>query len=127
MAIETDTTAVCEPGDLSIEADAKELVEALRDVASARSTREMIRSNEHRQVKCALRIPLANDGHLVRSSELGRTLRKVVRRAVDAATPNDLVLVDFVVVPGSRLEVRAGPSEEMAGPDRATYEAIFGR
>lgn len=127
MAIENDTIAVYEPDDPSIEADAKELVEALKDFFCARSTRALIRSNEHREVKCALRVPLANDGHLVRPSELGRTLRKVVRRAVDAASPDDLVLVDFVIVPGSGLEVRAGPSEEMEGPDRATYEAIFGR
>lgn len=108
--------------------DAKELVEALADFAKSRSTGELIHSSGERQVKCALRVPLLKDGHPVRSAELGRVLRKVIRSAVDAASSGDHVLVDFIVTSSARLEIKAGPAAEMGGSvDGATIDKFFKR
>jgi signal transduction histidine kinase len=105
--------------------DAKELIEALDDFAKSRATRELIRSNVQRRIQCALRVPLLKDGHAVRPTELGRVLRKVIRSAVEASSPGDHVLVDFIVTADSRLEIKAGPATQMGGVDGAAIDRIF--
>lgn len=107
--------------------EAKELVPALADFAKSRSTRELIRASGERQVRCALRVPLLKDGHPVRSAELGRVLRRVIRSAVDAASAGDHVIVDFTIASESHLEIKAGPVGEMGGSlDGATIDQFFG-
>lgn len=51
-----------------------------------------------------------------RTAEPGAALEKVIRAAIDAA-PHDYILVDFVIACASRLDVKAGPAEEMGGID----------
>lgn len=95
--------------------DTKELVDALVDVSKSRSTRDIIRDSQQHQVKCALRVPLLKGSHPVQAAELGRALRRVMRAAIDAASPGDHVLVDFIVTSSSCLDVKAGPAAEMSG------------
>lgn len=126
MTVQTASVEIVKLDASSSEPDAKELVEALGDFAKSRSTRELIRSSGERQVRCALLVPILKDGHPVRPAQLGRVLRKVIRSAVDAATAGDHVLVDFILAPDSRLEIKAGPVAEMGGSlDGATIDQFF--
>jgi hypothetical protein len=126
MTVQTASVEIVEVDASPSGRQAKELVEALADFAKSRSTRELIRSSGERQVRCALRVPLLKDGHAVRSAELGRVLRKVIRSAVGAASAGDHVIVDFIIASSSRLEIKAGPVAEMGGSlDGSTIDQFF--
>lgn len=89
------------------------MMDALQDVAGSRSTRDLFRSVGDGEVRCFLRLPLVVDERPVEASALGRALRKVVRTAVDAASPGDEIVVDFITETASRLRIAAGAVAEM--------------
>lgn len=124
MAIETERIAIYSDTHPDGERNTKELVEALADVAKARSMRDLQRYSKQGQVDCALRVPLLKGSCLVQVAELGRALRKVMRAAVNAAQPSDHVLIDFIVTPDSHLLVKAGPASEM-GMDGSALQQFF--
>lgn len=125
MEVKTASVAIYELDSAQDMRGTKDLVDALSDVAKARSTKDLMRMSQQRQVNCALRVPLLKGRHPVRSNELGRTLRKLIRSAVDAASPGDHVLVDFLVTSDPCLEIRAGPANEMGGFDSSTIDGLF--
>lgn len=126
MAIETEVVAVYNGTPPTGTRTPKELVEALADVAKARSMRDLLRYNKQREVSCALRVPLLKGSYPVESGELGRALRKVIRGAVDAASSGDHVLVDFIPESDARLIVKAGPAAQMGGLDSSAIKQLYG-
>ncbi|MBL8580499.1 MAG: hypothetical protein JNK47_25170 [Mesorhizobium sp.] len=124
MAIETESIGIHNGPRPEGERNTKELVEALADVAKARSMRNLQRYSKQHQVHCALRVPLLKGSFPVQSAELGRALRKVMRAAVDTAQPGDHILVDFIVTADSHLLVKGGPASEM-GMDSSVLQQFF--
>ncbi len=124
MAIETESVEIENDPRPESKRNTKELVEALAEVAKARSMRDLQRYSKQRQVHCTLRVPLLKGSYPVQSAELGRALRKFMRATVDASQPGDYVLVDFVVASDSHLVVKAGPASEM-GLDSSVLKPFF--
>ena len=124
MAIETASITIYDNGRSADERETKDLVEALADVAALRSMRDLYRYSSQHEIRCALRAPFLKNC-AVQPRELGRTLRKVMRAAVDAANPGEQVLVDFLVQPDSRLVVAAGPAAELSGLDSAELDRLY--
>ncbi len=84
----------------------KQLLEALEDFAKSRASRDLVRKAEKRGVLCDLRVPLLKDCP-VRSDELGRALRTVLRAAIETSESGDHVKVAFRAGAESGLVIEA--------------------
>jgi len=95
-----------------------DLVEALQPVARARSTRKLIRACQAAGVRSHLILPMISDCP-VDPATLGRTMRRALKVAAEAAAAGEIVVLEIHARKDAGVvEISAGPAAEVR-PDLA--------